>query len=328
VRCLAGDIGVGETGEVEARSAFATAAVPSVGTTTGRWYWEVEIFAGGEGAVQVGCASERYVPPSEAANEGVGDTTCSWSLDPRRGLVFAEGEERAKVARAANGDGASVVGCHLDLGDRTLLFSLDGRAVNLPGGPSISLGPASTSGSFLFPAVSLEEGVAVRINLGQRDFKFRPLLDRAAGFSGSGGLDQQTAEALRGKASVSLDDAPVPAPVPVLAPVLAPAPAPAPAPTPTPTPAPAPATAPATARAENKDSGKTDATPELDLAAAASADSLKELGLERLKLELQRRGLKCGGTLEQRAERLFSIRHAREGEIDESLRPAKKTKSS
>jgi hypothetical protein len=110
VRCLAGDIGVGETGEVEARSAFTTAAVPSVGTATGRWYCEVEILAGGEGAVQVGCASKRYVPPSEVANEGVGDTACSWSLDPRRGLVFAKGEERAKVAHAANDDGASVVG--------------------------------------------------------------------------------------------------------------------------------------------------------------------------------------------------------------------------
>ncbi|ERN13881.1 hypothetical protein AMTR_s00021p00050080 [Amborella trichopoda] len=32
------------------------------------------------------------------------------------------------------------------------------------------------------------------------------------------------------------------------------------------------------------------------------------LGLERLKLELQARGLKCGGTLEERAVRLFLLK--------------------
>ena len=35
---------------------------------------------------------------------------------------------------------------------------------------------------------------------------------------------------------------------------------------------------------------------------------LESLGLERLKLELNTRGLKCGGTLQQRAQRLFAIK--------------------
>jgi len=39
-----------------------------------------------------------------------------------------------------------------------------------------------------------------------------------------------------------------------------------------------------------------------------SADDLKALGLERLKSALQALGLKCGGTLDQRAERLFSVK--------------------
>jgi len=38
------------------------------------------------------------------------------------------------------------------------------------------------------------------------------------------------------------------------------------------------------------------------------ADDLKSLGLERLKSALQALGLKCGGTLDQRAERLFSVK--------------------
>ncbi|KAL3815126.1 hypothetical protein ACJIZ3_016394 [Penstemon smallii] len=39
-----------------------------------------------------------------------------------------------------------------------------------------------------------------------------------------------------------------------------------------------------------------------------SASELEVLGLERLKLELQARGLKCGGTLQERAARLFLLK--------------------
>ncbi|CAH8379397.1 unnamed protein product [Eruca vesicaria subsp. sativa] len=42
------------------------------------------------------------------------------------------------------------------------------------------------------------------------------------------------------------------------------------------------------------------------------------LGMERLKIELQSRGLKCGGTLQERAERLFLLKStplAKRGEM-------------
>jgi hypothetical protein len=38
--------------------------------------------------------------------------------------------------------------------------------------------------------------------------------------------------------------------------------------------------------------------------------ALEAAGLDVLKRELQARGLKCGGTLAQRAERLFLLRDA------------------
>eukprot|EP00873_Tetraselmis_striata_P018052 jgi/Tetstr1/438316/TSEL_026883.t1 len=80
---------------------------------------------------------------------------------------------------------------------------------------------------------------------------------------------------------------------------LPPAEAPAPAPA-------APEEAPAQALAEVEEAGP---PPELvDLAAYDSAAELEGLGLERLKLELTARGLKCGGTLTQRAERLFLLK--------------------
>ncbi|GAB4816006.1 hypothetical protein N2152v2_003052 [Parachlorella kessleri] len=46
----------------------------------------------------------------------------------------------------------------------------------------------------------------------------------------------------------------------------------------------------------------------LDLAGYSSAEELEALGLDRLKAELARLGLKCGGSLKQRAERLFLLK--------------------
>ena len=58
-------------------------------------------------------------------------------------------------------------------------------------------------------------------------------------------------------------------------------------------------------RSETQD----DVVPEaLDLSEFESADQLKPLGLNRLKAALLFLGAKCGGTLDERAERLFSLK--------------------
>ena len=57
----------------------------------------------------------------------------------------------------------------------------------------------------------------------------------------------------------------------------------------------------------------------LDLSAFSSAEELMSLGLDRLKSALQALGLKCGGTLEQRAQRLFSTKGKLLKELDPSL---------
>uniref|UniRef100_A0ACD5W222 Uncharacterized protein n=1 Tax=Avena sativa TaxID=4498 RepID=A0ACD5W222_AVESA len=46
----------------------------------------------------------------------------------------------------------------------------------------------------------------------------------------------------------------------------------------------------------------------VDLTTFSSAAGLEALGMEKLKLELQTRGLKCGGTLQERAARLFLLK--------------------
>uniref|UniRef100_A0A096M7U3 Replication stress response regulator SDE2 n=1 Tax=Poecilia formosa TaxID=48698 RepID=A0A096M7U3_POEFO len=58
---------------------------------------------------------------------------------------------------------------------------------------------------------------------------------------------------------------------------------------------------------------------QLDLSSVPSVQQLESLGLEVLKEELMRRGLKCGGTLSERAARLFSVRGLSPDQIDPAL---------
>lgn len=60
----------------------------------------------------------------------------------------------------------------------------------------------------------------------------------------------------------------------------------------------------------------------------SSSAALAELGPEKLKLELMSRGLKCGGTLQERADRLFSVRGLAREQINPALfaKPSKGTK--
>lgn len=63
----------------------------------------------------------------------------------------------------------------------------------------------------------------------------------------------------------------------------------------------------------------------LDLSAFSSWEELASLGLDRLKSALMALGLKCGGTLEERAQRLFSTKGKKT--LDPSLMAKKPTKS-
>jgi len=58
----------------------------------------------------------------------------------------------------------------------------------------------------------------------------------------------------------------------------------------------------------------------VDLTSFNSADELlAKLGGDKLKAELQRMGLKCGGTPMQRAERLFATKGKAVDELDPSM---------
>lgn len=57
----------------------------------------------------------------------------------------------------------------------------------------------------------------------------------------------------------------------------------------------------------------------IDLLAFNSAAEMEVLGLDKLKMELMALGLKCGGTLQERAARLFSVRGLTRDQINPSL---------
>nr|CAB3477953.1 unnamed protein product [Digitaria exilis] len=59
---------------------------------------------------------------------------------------------------------------------------------------------------------------------------------------------------------------------------------------------------------ESTDPSESSHSAPLDLTKYSSAAELETLGLEKLKMELQSRGLKCGGTLQERAARLFLLK--------------------
>lgn len=67
---------------------------------------------------------------------------------------------------------------------------------------------------------------------------------------------------------------------------------------------------------------------QVDLSSLTSMQQLESLGLDVLKKELVSRGLKCGGTLSERAARLFSIRGLSPDQIDPVLlaKPVKSKK--
>ena len=57
----------------------------------------------------------------------------------------------------------------------------------------------------------------------------------------------------------------------------------------------------------------------LDLGPYNSAEELEAVGLDRLKSALMALGLKCGGTLQQRAQRLYLTKDTPLDKLDKSL---------
>jgi hypothetical protein len=292
---------VPSTGEVEGSSDFCTAAVnvavPARALETEAWYYEVELLTAG--VIQLGWARVGF--SFHAEGSGVGDDGCSWSYDGSRGAIFhGENDENAMKFGATAGPwkAGDVVGCLLVIGRERmqLSYAINGTSLGCAFDSSV---PAD---ALFFPAFSLEDGEALLVNAGQNAFRFsenfsstglkvRPLWEAVQLFPAT--IPIVTAESAKTVKISETKAAPCASVVDCDA---------------------APSIPVAIA-----ESGESFEPISLEDEKWSSAVSLESLGLARLKIELQTRGLKIGGTLQERVARLWSVRGLTKDRYDTKL---------
>jgi len=131
--------------------------VGSLGISKGKWYYEVSLETGG--LQQIGWVTSKFEPHSDS--DGVGDDLNSWAYDGHRGLKWHSGSQ-SYGARWSVGD---IVGCALDLDERTMRFYLNGLDMGL------AFADVDCSSS-IFPGVSLLAGESCKFAFAEAEFKF------------------------------------------------------------------------------------------------------------------------------------------------------------
>ncbi|KAF1782263.1 Sde2 N-terminal domain [Phytophthora cactorum] len=285
--------------ELRGRGNFVTAAARHCcALTKGKWYYEVRLVTAG--VVQIGWADSTFEANSETG-DGVGDHERSWAYDGARQVKWNGGKDE-QYAMDDSWSKNDVVGCLLDLDEGTVSFTRNG----------VDLGVAfrnvkyTSSDRGFFPAISVEQTEILLVNIGSQPFLyevpgFEPVIDAleaetvdepatvgtttSSTSDSTSGSEKSTSAAVddtrkQTKASSSKDVK--------------------------------------TETAEKKAVAPTE--PPIDLMKFETVESLEALGLERLKQELSRRDLKCGGNLTERAARLLSVRGKAWNDIDAKLK--------
>eukprot|EP01034_Spumella_vulgaris_P029033 gene29033-36013_t len=318
---------------------FGTACAPHCVATEGDWYYEVELRS--DGLMQIGWASNSFAPRAVMEGDGVGDDAHSWAYDGYRQKAWHRGVEREYGPQTGEiwrvGD---VVGCYLHLncaaGTGRVAYSLNGMDF----GTAFEIQLSEEASSFS-PALSLESEEGATFNLGQEAFAFPPASEcrpvwlsidpqmlQLNGFAPSlltvddeklstsgGGADrpaltsgEETSESQNIASSAGSVAATVSSEVV------------------------------ANVVSSNVSVMKSASRPpvanqqqtfeDVDLSAAQfiNLDSLVALGMGQLRHELEKRGLKTGGTAVERAQRLLIVRSLREGEVVDKKLLAKPVK--
>ena len=267
-------------------------------------YWEVKLITGG--LVQIGWAesnAQRFQPNCETG-DGVGDDTASYAYDGSRGIVLHESQSQA-YGKEGDWKAGDIVGCLYNWTMGTLSFSLNGSSL----GNAFTLTPETV----LFPAASCNPKEIVELSLSNSEMKHLPdgaipvgdlLATEHHVQLDDGDNDQEetneveeatnVVESNTSKDVVAQDTTNhvVEAKTPSVS---------------------------SSSPQESSNATNTDATntvppttthpPEpIDLDQMKSVSDLEVLGLDRLKEALRIRGLKCGGTLQERAQRLWAVK--------------------
>jgi hypothetical protein len=232
--------------------------------------------------------------PSNDLGDGVGDDASSFAVDGSRGLKFHGGEEWKFPIEWSAGDR---LGCHLnttqsnekEIASCSMSFTLNGKDLGVAF-------PNCGSRQFV-PAFSCNQDEILELHLSEKDCKYFPAGHRdIVAVKGQAPVEPSIAKEQDSsksddkeqieKKNSSLVSTPNNIPISNNSKLMA------------------NKSTPVTA-------GKVQepAKPELlDLEQCKSVQELEELGLDRLKSALLALKVKCGGTLQQRAERLFSLK--------------------
>jgi len=294
-----------------------------------RMYFEVQLITGG--LMQIGWIDKHFstAPPANdnddddnesnassdnatgAGENGVGDDIHSWAYDGFRQMSWNavnEGYPKTKKGKrkgAHDGSGiwkaGDIVGCLLDIDieakSGAMSFHLNGADLGEAFGDdcvslNASIAEVVSSGGVLYPAMSLEEGQSAAINIGQRPFQHNCFPNSSSVYSLFRNIDE-TKPVDKGCRQICGETY-------------------------------------TSSQTVEKDSGVTKALKEpieeesfspidLESDVVSSCDDLEARGPEHLKAELARRGLKVGGTLQERAARLFAVKGLAQSEIPKKL---------
>ena len=206
--------------------------------------------------------------PHSETGDGVGDDAYSYAYDGSRKIVLHKSETQEYGQAWNAGD---VVGCLWNRPEGALSFSLNGKDMGI----AYNIPP----GSIVFPAASCNSDEIVELHLLQSEIVHAPenaifvgeiLAREEASFADAVGVNGSAALVEDGKPS-ALEQ-------------------------------------PKTIEAAKQPTSSALIIEPLDLEKYGSAEELETLGLDRLKGALMAIGVKCGGTLKERAARLFSLK--------------------
>jgi hypothetical protein len=327
--------------------AFGTVCAPHCVATEGAWCYEVELQS--DGLMQIGWVSNSFTPRAAVEGDGVGDDAHSWAFDGYRQKAWHGGVDReygpqtGVIWRAGD-----VVGCFLNLNCANARGSISYSLNGVQFGPAFELQLGESDSSFS-PAMSLESEERATLNLGQEAFAFPqkvaavdssglgdscgdsveyravwlsidPAILQLNGFSDQVSVEEE-AEG-EGVAQPSVDhlscigDQPecvsIANDINFVAPVAGETAAVASIGVSVKSAAPPPIIAP--------ESVVVYEDVDLNSSQLQSLDALIALGMGQLRHELEKRGLKTGGTAAERASRLMAVRGLKSGEmVDKKL---------
>ena len=297
---LSGDVVLEEksiTMLVQSRSEFATSAVllnsslfKEMSEKQHGLYYEVTLKTCG--IAQIGWANlsindgsiKGFLPNSDTG-DGVGDDSWSYGFDGSRGLAFHNGKtikygnyKSKKDENPIQWQQGDVIGCKYNLKKGTVEYSMNGKSL----GVAYNIEQKDEK-QLLHPVFSLNQTEIIELNTGP-DFQFAPAKfigvasfvgnDNAADENNNDDKEKSEVAATSAAATVKKDDSVKPE-----------------------------------AKSSEKAEKETATMEEpIELNDYNSANELENLGADRLKKELYRLGCKCGGSLQERAKRLYSTK--------------------